>query len=170
MKGVSLSTVRRAHRAWRATRTTKPIDDPRAPAAERTLALPGIDMLPTPRSADGEADKPDAFDLLRKSPLVQHASAWILTAMLARFGVYDVVGDVAVGRVDEDAARVGLDATIATFAIGETSREASTSSGRAGAWRTGASVLASATTTFTTPTVARSSASTSPRTTRCRCG
>lgn len=123
MKGVSLSTVRRAHRAWRATRTTKPIDDARAPAAERTLALPGIEMLPTPRSADGEADKPDAFDLLRKSPLVQHAGAWIMTAMLARFGVYDVVGDVAVGRVDEDAARVGLDATIATFAIGETSLE-----------------------------------------------
>ena len=80
-------------------------------------------MLPTPRSPDGEADKQDAFDLLRKSPLVQHAGAWIMTAMLARFGVYDVVGDVAVGRVDQHAARVGLDATIATFAIGETSLE-----------------------------------------------
>jgi transposase len=122
LKGVSLSTVRRAHRAWRETRTTKP-DDARAPAAERTLALPGIEMLPTPRSGDSETDNEDAFDLLHKSPLVQHAGAWIMTAMLARFGVYEVIGEVAAGRVDEDAARVGLDATIATFAIGETSLE-----------------------------------------------
>jgi hypothetical protein len=57
--------------------------------------------------------------MLRKSPLVQRAGAWIMTAMLARFGVYDV----ALGRVGENAACVGLDATIATFAIGETSLE-----------------------------------------------
>jgi hypothetical protein len=59
MKGVSLSTVRRAHRAWRATRATKPIDDARAAAVERTLAFAGIEMLPTPRSVGGEAHKQD---------------------------------------------------------------------------------------------------------------
>ncbi len=46
-----------------------------------------------------------------------------MTAMLSRFGVYDVVGEVAVGRLDDEAVRVALDATIASFAIGETSLE-----------------------------------------------
>jgi transposase-like protein len=121
MKGVSLSTVRRAHRAWRAARATKPEAEVavRGPAASRTMPLPGIDMLPTPRSADAEHAEDDAFDLFRRSPLVQHAGAWIMTAMLARFGVYDVVGEVASGRADNDAVRVALDATIASFAIGE---------------------------------------------------
>jgi hypothetical protein len=121
MKGVSLSTVERAHRAWRAERTAKPAETTRESASARTMTLPGVEMLPTPQVAESEEDH--AFDVFRNSPLVQHAGTWIMTAMLARFGVYDVVGDIAVGRVDAEAARVSLDATVATFAIGETTLE-----------------------------------------------
>lgn len=127
MKGVSLSTVRRAHKEWRAAQATsaKPADDvaSRGSAVARTMTLPGIEMLPTPRATDAETAEDDAFDLFPKSPLVQHAGTWIMTTMLARFGVYDVVGEVAADRLDEDAVRVALDATIATFAIGEPALE-----------------------------------------------
>ncbi len=126
MKGVSLSTVQRAHRAWRAARDAKPDAGPsRGPAVARTMTLPGIEMLPTPASDESENDD-GALDSLRNSPLVQHAGAWIMTAMLARFGVHDVVREIAVARadgVDEESARVSLDATIATFAIGEPTLE-----------------------------------------------
>ncbi len=124
-KGVSLSTVQRAHRAWRAGRDTRPEVGPgRGSAVARTMILPGVEMLPTPASA--ECDDDDALDPLRSSQLVQHAGTWIMTAMLARFGVHDVVREIAVARadgVDEESARVSLDATIATFAIGEPSLE-----------------------------------------------
>ncbi len=52
MKGVSLSTVQRAHREWRDARTAKakPELAPRDSAASRTMTLPGIEMLPTPGS------------------------------------------------------------------------------------------------------------------------
>jgi hypothetical protein len=127
LKGVSLSTVRRAYRAWRAARATKPEADvaSRGSAVSRTMTLPGVEMLPTPRAAEATPDEEDMFDVFRNSPLVQHAGTWIMVAMLARFGVYDVVREVATGRAsaDEDAIRVGLDATIAAFAIGEPSLE-----------------------------------------------
>lgn len=124
MKGVSLSTVRRAHRAWRAGRAAKPAPEAsRGSAVSRTMTLPGIEMLPTARSVEEPPTDVDAFDQLRSSPLVQHAGAWVMIAMLARFGVHDVFRQIAVGRADHDAVRVGLDATIATFAVGEPTLE-----------------------------------------------
>jgi hypothetical protein len=85
------------------------------------MSLPGIEMLPTARFA--ESDDDSAHDLFRSSPLVQDAGTWIMTAMLARFGVYDVVRETAAGRIDDEALRDALDAAIATFAIEETTLE-----------------------------------------------
>ena len=126
MRNISLSTIQRAHRAWRAARDAKPeASAGPGPAVTRTMTLPGIEMLPTPASSDvGDDDR--VLDPFASNRLVQHAGAWLMMAMLARFGVYDVVRDIAVTReraVDEDSARVGLDATIATFAIGEPTLE-----------------------------------------------
>ena len=85
------------------------------------MSLPGVEMLPTPQTAEDEEDY--ARELFRSSPLVQHAGTWIMTAMLARFGVHDAIQDIALDRVDADGARVALDAAIATFAIGEPALE-----------------------------------------------
>lgn len=122
MKGVSLSTVQRAHRAWRAAQvTTRELAVSREPAAARTMTLPGVEMLPTPQAVDVEAGQ--APDMLCNSPIVQHAGTWIMTAMLARLGVYDAVREIAAGRVDEEGARIGVDAAVATFAVGEPTLE-----------------------------------------------
>lgn len=123
LKGVSLSTVRRAHRAWQSARTVKPEADAakRGAAVSRTMPLPGIEMLPTSEAAGRDDDL--APDPVRSSPLVQHAGTWIMTAMLARFGVYDIGREIATDRAHEESVRVGLDAAIATFAIGERSLE-----------------------------------------------
>ncbi|MBX3211201.1 MAG: hypothetical protein KF850_04150 [Labilithrix sp.] len=87
------------------------------------MTLPGIEMLPTDLSAEAHPTDASVLDQHRTGPLVQHAGAWLMIAMLARFGVHDVFQQVAAGRTDLDAARVALDASIATFAVDEPTLE-----------------------------------------------
>lgn len=117
LKKASLSTVARAYRAWRAARgpeATKPRASESAEA--KTLALPGVDMLPT--SARSEDASPVSDDM-RGGPAVQHVGAWLMLGMLDRFGLYDVVREKAAADLPWAQVRVALDATVASFAIGE---------------------------------------------------
>ena len=117
-KKASLSTVSRAYRAWRDAKAPKvsraaPAESPEA----KTLALPGIDMLPT--SASVTADEALVADDVRGGPAVQHVGCWLMLGMLEAFGFYDVVRERAARDLPWDQVRVGLDATVASFAIGE---------------------------------------------------
>ena len=118
LKTASLSTVSRAYRAWRASRAAAPAPVASVATAEaRTLALPGIDMLPTPAAPPGVTTS--APDDVRSGPSVQHVGTWIMMAMLDRLGLYRVAETIADGRAPADLVRIGLDATVATFALGE---------------------------------------------------
>jgi len=117
LKVGSLSTVSRAFRAWRDGRAKPSTAVSSASAEERTLALPGVDMLPAPTTAPPSSLT--AADDVRGGAFVQHVGTWLMCAMLSRFGLYRVAEKVAAGRVPADVVRIALDATIATFALGE---------------------------------------------------
>jgi hypothetical protein len=123
LKRVSLSTVSRAYRAWRARRDAPvALAPPATTATERTLPLPGIEMLPTSSmsATDGPALAPD---VMRGSPFVQHLGVWLMIAMVARSGLHELARKAAGSRIPEHALRVALDATIATFSLGEPALE-----------------------------------------------
>lgn len=119
LKRGSLSTATRLHRAWKARAERKSPSAPTSESAEaRTMTLPGMEMLPTVATA-AEA----AGDSLQGGAFVQHVGTWIMIAMLARLGLYGVARKVGEGRVSPEALRVGLDAAVATFTIGEPTLE-----------------------------------------------
>ena len=121
----SLSTVSRAYRAWRDARGPKPAPREAAgTAAERTLTLPGVDLLPTPaRAAEPRSSSASDEDGVRGGPAVQHVGSWLMLGTLEALGLYDVVRERAADGLPWEQVRVGLDATIATFAVGEHSLE-----------------------------------------------
>lgn len=121
-KKASLSTVSRAYRAWRDAKPTPPsVTSPTETPEERTLALPGVDMLPTTTSVT--PDTASVAEDVRSAQAVQHVGCWLMLGMLKGLGVYDVIQERAADGLPWDQVRVGLDATIATFAIGEHSLE-----------------------------------------------
>src|SRR5579863_5227921 len=118
LKVGSLSTVSRALRGWKERREAATVAAvPRASAEERTLALPGVDMLPAPTAP--ALSSVAAVDDVRGGGFVQHVGTWLMSAMLERLGLYRVAEKVAIGRAPADVVRVALDATVATFALGE---------------------------------------------------
>jgi transposase len=120
----SLSTVSRAHRAWRVRRESASAPSkPALSAVERTLGLPGVEMLPTTTSASGAVIEDGSGDTVRGGAFVQHLGTWLLIAMLARLGLHRVAYRAAGDRVPEDAVRLALDAVVATFAVGEPTLE-----------------------------------------------
>ena len=139
IKRASLSTVSRAYRAWRAGRAAAavPTAARTETAEERTLGLPGVEMLPTraasvetPKATDvsvvaePQAEEPSASaETLRGGSFIQHVGVWLLIAMLARLGLYRVVLRAAGDRVGPEMVRLALDAAIATFAVGEPTLE-----------------------------------------------
>lgn len=118
VKKASLSTVSRAYRAWRAARGAKTKEDRTTEMAQaKTLTLPGLDMLPTvARRGD---DVAPSSDDMRGGPAVQHVGTWLMLGMLDGFGLYDVIREKAAADLPWEQVRVGLDATVASFAIGE---------------------------------------------------
>lgn len=127
-KRVSLSTIERAHRDWKTRRaasaaSTGPVES----AHDRTQTLPGIDMLPTATTEPtlAQPDAPTAEDdPMRAGAFVQHVGTWLMIGMLERLGLYAVAREVGAERVEDDVRlRVGLDAAVATFTIGEPTLE-----------------------------------------------
>ena len=121
-KRVSVSTIGRAHRTWRARRELNAAAQaPQATvsAHERTMTLPGVEMLPTTSAVAEVADN----DEVRGGAFVQHVGTWLLMAMLDRLGLYRVAQRAAGDRVPEDLLRLTMDAVVATFAVGETTLE-----------------------------------------------
>jgi hypothetical protein len=123
----SLSTIRRARRAWLSrARQVEGASATRASAAgsaaERTMSLPGVEMLPTARAGGGESESAPV-ETIHGGSFVQHVGTWLLIAMLARMGLYGVARRAVGARVPEDVLRVTLDAAVATFAIGEPALE-----------------------------------------------
>src|SRR5580692_6727226 len=127
IKRASVSTVARLFRAWRERqRMSNAAANKSADSAEsRTLSLPGVEMLPTtaPRVEAAHPNTVDAGGL--GGGFVQHLGTWMLIAFVARLGLYKAAELVAAERAGAPASvvRVGLDATIATFALGEHSLE-----------------------------------------------
>jgi transposase-like protein len=130
-KRASMSTVQRAFRVWRDARASKPTETLVASgsAEERTLSLPGVEMLP---SSAGSIEAPPAgaptagaatADDLQGAASVQHLGTWLLVAMVARLGLYKTAEVISPGRAPFELVRVGFDATIAALAIGEHSLE-----------------------------------------------
>lgn len=126
LKVGSLSTISRAYRAWRARRSEQPASStPLGSSESRTLKLPGIDMLPT-TSGDVEAPSTETAGLgegVRGTAFVQHLGTWLLMAMVAQLGLYKAAETIAANRAPFELVRVGIDATIAAFAIGERALE-----------------------------------------------
>jgi hypothetical protein len=128
LKVASLSTISRAYRAWRARRSEvhAASSAPIGSAESRTLTLPGIEMLPT---TSGDVEAPSTatavglVDEVRGGAFVQHVGTWLLIAMVARLGLYKAAEKIAVNRAPFELVRVGFDATIAAFAIGERALE-----------------------------------------------
>jgi hypothetical protein len=122
LKRASLSTIARAYRAWRARRDAPAASTPALAATERTLALPGIEMLPTTSTA---ADDIPALppEVVRGGPFVQHIGVWLMVAMVARMGLHELARKAAGERLAEQTLRVALDAAIATFSLGEPTLE-----------------------------------------------
>lgn len=122
-KRVSISTIGRARRMWRVSREMKPptlAPNAAVSAQERTMTLPGVEMLPTIAAvAEVAPDK----DEVRGGAFVQHVGTWLLIAMLARLGLYRVAQRAAGDRVSEDVLRLTMDAVVATFAVGEPTLE-----------------------------------------------
>jgi hypothetical protein len=128
LKVASLSTISRAYRAWRARRSEvhAASSAPIGSAESRTLTLPGLEMLPT---TSGDVEAPSTatavglVDEVRGGAFVQHVGTWLLIAMVARLGLYKAAEKIAVNRAPFELVRVGFDATIAAFAIGERALE-----------------------------------------------
>ena len=121
LNGPSPSTIHRAYRAWREARAVERKPAPTAASAEsRTMTLPGIEMLPTATEPSVPAAAPDT---VRGGAFVQHVGTSIMMAMLGRLGLYEIAAQTAVGRADAEAVRIGLDATVAAFALGERALE-----------------------------------------------
>lgn len=124
VKRASLSTVARLFRTWRERRRVAEVKSPADPigtAESRTLSLPGVEMLPTASAsaASPPTDAAAADDVCGGGGFVQHLGTWLLIAFVARLGLYKAAEAVAVGRALAPVVRVGLDATIAAFGLGE---------------------------------------------------
>jgi hypothetical protein len=126
VKRASLSTVARLFRAWRergqAAKATV-ASESTGSAESRTLSLPGVEMLPTPSPSVevSQAVPADTAGVRGGGGFVQHLGTWLMITFVARLGLYKAAEAVAVERacVPASVVRVGFDATIAAFALGE---------------------------------------------------
>jgi hypothetical protein len=128
-------TVQRELYDWRAKKSTdKTVTDGEASAADRDAQQKFV--LAEAANDDGEASQMDAMAAaeegdtieeeatiaaapVRSAALVQHAGTWLMIAMVHKLGLYARAAVLAEDRVENDALRIALDATVAALAIGQ---------------------------------------------------
>jgi hypothetical protein len=116
---MSRATVVRARQVWSAKRGAASALPPAAP----TEAQQSFDFRPTPDAASAQissAEPSPTRAVPESADFVQHAGTWLMSATLARFGLFDRADALAgENAVDGAAVRLALDALVSALAIGQ---------------------------------------------------
>ena len=127
---ISRATVGVVHKVWAGERR-KPAEVELATTTPQAAALtlpglsPSVPAAPAPTlEAVANETAPIERGEIRSDTHVQHAGAWLLVAVVARYGLHELVANIARDeKLDEDAVRVALDSFIIALATGETTVE-----------------------------------------------
>ncbi len=120
------ATVGGAHKEWavRRRQATSIASPPSAlPASQPTL--PGFiaPAAPEPTAGERESVPVEQIEVVGGAN-VQHAGAWLLVAVVARYGLHGLVERIArEAHLEGDALRLALDSFITALAIGDTTVE-----------------------------------------------
>lgn len=125
---VSVRTIERARVAWRAARvaaSASTVDTPTSTDAQLSFAqMTPATVAEAPQSRVAQESDVDTDGLLRSTsptsaPVVQHAGALVMVAMLESMGLYARAAHFAEGRVGAEQLRIALDAVVIALSLGE---------------------------------------------------
>jgi hypothetical protein len=123
-RAISRSTIMRERTKWSARKGAAPAATTESSDAQQSLELRSRTLDAPSTVASASAVEPKSSTQGGSGPrsgeFVQHAGTWLMSATIARFGLYERADALARKHaLDGDALRLALDAVVSSLAIGQ---------------------------------------------------